>query len=1213
MIKNLIKNHKIKTLVFVFFAMLNLKANAQTQFQINGNGSQLSLGNECYRLTTASNNKFGSMWFRKKADLTKDFDMSANLNFGTNNGGADGIVFAFQNVCTSSGGGGGGIGIAGVSPSLSVEFDTYQNGEYNDPTNDHVGILKNGNVDHLAANSLVAPVSIDPANANVENGADWLVRILWTHTDSTLKVYVNNNLRISYTGNIVASIFGGSPYVYWGFTAATGGLNNEHKVCMVNFPTNVVKLDDIAICQGTSQQVNLPGGTTYSWSPNYNISNTSISNPLVFPDTTTSYEVSITDACGNIQKDTMIVTVNPKPIVSLNLPFNNACLNASPLTLSGGLPSGGTYSGSGVSGNQFNPTSAGIGFHDIIYSFTNTFGCIAKDTFTVEVKTAPNVTLGNFNSVCLNSSVISLSGGLPSGGTYSGSGVSGGNFNPALAGVGTHIITYTATNSNGCVGTATNSITVNPIYDPIISTPNGTVICNGNSINLNVNGVSGVSYQWFLNGTSVTSMSTSNTSFNATAIGSYTVVSQSSASCSDTSNAVVVTSGVNPSATITSSTSSFCPSNSILINSTLGSNETAAWYFNNTIISGQTGATLLVNQAGDYFVKITSSTGCSVSSNIISITQLSSINAAITSTQTTFCPGTTSISLNANGTNATYEWFEGTNLISGANSSIYIATNPGIYSCVITANSGCESTSNTITLISGSTPTAQLTTSDSTFCPGGNSTLVATLLTGATYNWFKDGNSISGTTNSINVNQAGSYTVQITNSEGCSNISNAINVTQNSAPTATISASNTVFCPGSNVTITANTLTGATYEWFRNSVSQGAPSSNSTFTATQGGTYFVKITNGCTSQSNSITITTGSLPGNVSTIFGNGTQCPGNIDDYSINSVSDATSYLWELIPANAGTIALGQGTTDVTIYFLNSNVTIKVTPINSCGNGGSKSEIVTIDNSFCFGPLFGGFSANTCIGSTVVFTNYTDPSQYFNQTPNWEFGAGANPATASGNGPFNVTYSTPGLKTVTLFYVDMFGNVTDFKEKVDYIFVSAPVTTSPISGQTTITSCSGVIETYSVTAVSGSTFQWTVPANATILSGQGTNSISVSFNGNGGNISVIQTNVVGCSAPSVVLNVDCTSNLNKMKDEISFELFPNPANFTLNLTIKDTENEEYKIYFYDIQGKEIVFEIQKIYGNKNHEFNISNLTNGMYFVKIQKGNYSEMKKFIKN
>jgi hypothetical protein len=204
---------------------------AQNFFQINGNGGQADLGNGCYRLTQAVNNQFGSMWYRKKADLTQEFDMSANLTFGTNNGGADGIVFAFQNVCTSAGGGGGGIGIFGVTPSLFVEFDTWQNTEYNDPSFDHIGILKNGNVTHGLSTSLVPPTGIVASNANVEDGQAYLARFHWTPADSTLRVYVNGDLRATLTQNIVNTIFGGNPYIYWGFTAATGGANNNHQVC----------------------------------------------------------------------------------------------------------------------------------------------------------------------------------------------------------------------------------------------------------------------------------------------------------------------------------------------------------------------------------------------------------------------------------------------------------------------------------------------------------------------------------------------------------------------------------------------------------------------------------------------------------------------------------------------------------------------------------------------------------------------------------------------------------------------------------------------------------------------------------------------------------------------------------------------------------------------------------------------------------------------
>ncbi len=61
---------------------------------------------------------------------------------------------------------------------------------------------------------------------------------------------------------------------------------------------------------------------------------------------------------------------------------------------------------------------------------------------------------------CINSTILALSGGIPAGGTYSGTGVSGTNFNASLAGLGVHAITYTYTDSNGCVSSVFDNIVV---------------------------------------------------------------------------------------------------------------------------------------------------------------------------------------------------------------------------------------------------------------------------------------------------------------------------------------------------------------------------------------------------------------------------------------------------------------------------------------------------------------------------------------------------------------------------------------------------------------------------------------------------------------------------------------------------------------------------------------------------------------------------------
>ena len=68
--------------------------------------------------------------------------------------------------------------------------------------------------------------------------------------------------------------------------------------------------------------------------------------------------------------------------------------------------------------------------------------------------------LGSIAAICDYNAPFTLNVGTPVGGVYSGTGVSGGTFNPSTAGAGTHTITYKVTQS-GCTGSATTQIVVN--------------------------------------------------------------------------------------------------------------------------------------------------------------------------------------------------------------------------------------------------------------------------------------------------------------------------------------------------------------------------------------------------------------------------------------------------------------------------------------------------------------------------------------------------------------------------------------------------------------------------------------------------------------------------------------------------------------------------------------------------------------------------------
>jgi PKD repeat protein len=81
----------------------------------------------------------------------------------------------------------------------------------------------------------------------------------------------------------------------------------------------------------------------------------------------------------------------------------------------------------------------------------------------------PDVTIEPFDWVCVGWPAFELTGGMPAGGEYSGPGVENGWFDPAMAGVGTHTITYTYTDPNNCENSAIETILVDPctgINDP---------------------------------------------------------------------------------------------------------------------------------------------------------------------------------------------------------------------------------------------------------------------------------------------------------------------------------------------------------------------------------------------------------------------------------------------------------------------------------------------------------------------------------------------------------------------------------------------------------------------------------------------------------------------------------------------------------------------------------------------------------------------------
>lgn len=172
----------------------------------------------------------------------------------------------------------------------------------------------------------------------------------------------------------------------------------------------------------------------------------------------------LTNAVGCDSVVTLDLTILPNPNVSQQS-FVDVCDQGGTINLIGGSPSGGTYSGVGVSGTTFNPLQTGVGTFDITYSYLDANGCQDSVTEPITVLASPEVSLSTIEDVCDDTPSFTLNGGAPAGGTYSGIGVIGNTFDPSTVSPGMYSISYTYLDPNGCTGTAVQTFEVHSCAD----------------------------------------------------------------------------------------------------------------------------------------------------------------------------------------------------------------------------------------------------------------------------------------------------------------------------------------------------------------------------------------------------------------------------------------------------------------------------------------------------------------------------------------------------------------------------------------------------------------------------------------------------------------------------------------------------------------------------------------------------------------------------
>lgn len=215
-------------LIFICCLFLLPVFSQTNTYILNGSATQNTCN--CYTLTPAANFNGGSVWNANKISLNNPFDFVFNVFPGcTDANGADGIVFILQPLSTSIGVSGGGLGFQGIVPSIGIALDTWQNAQDNDPVYDHISIQSNGNINH--ANDLAGPIQASSTSDNIEDCQWHTFRISWDPATHLLRTYFDGVFRLEKTIDLVTTVFGNDPLVYWGFSAATGGSNNLQQFC----------------------------------------------------------------------------------------------------------------------------------------------------------------------------------------------------------------------------------------------------------------------------------------------------------------------------------------------------------------------------------------------------------------------------------------------------------------------------------------------------------------------------------------------------------------------------------------------------------------------------------------------------------------------------------------------------------------------------------------------------------------------------------------------------------------------------------------------------------------------------------------------------------------------------------------------------------------------------------------------------------------------
>lgn len=468
---------------------------------------------------------------------------------------------------------------------------------------------------------------------------------------------------------------------------------------------------------------------------------------------------------------------------------------------------------------------------------------------------------------------------------------------------------------------------------------NDTIICQGDSITIQCVNTGVSSYLW--NTGATTSSITVDTS------GVYILNIAISACPSQDSIRVTVV--PNPVVTITGN-------DTICQGQTTSFNAGSGYSSYDWGASGNT-QSITTGTAGLYNVTVVDTNGCTGTDNILLV--VNPLPTPVIAGDLEICSGQTTTTLSANAGYVNYNWGGGN---TGQSLGVSVAGN---YTVTVTDNNSCIGSAS-VTVIANPLPTPSIT-GDLDFCQGDNSTLDAGAY--SQYSW-----SAGGTGQTINVNTANTFTVTVTDVNGCTGSASATTVVYPN-PTPVITGNDTI-CDLTTTTLNAG-AGYSTYQWGGN----GSGSGQSITTGTPGN-YIVTVTdiNSCEGTAN-MTVTVLQLP--AATLAGTNTICNGDTTDLII-TFSGPSPYTYSY---SDGSATYGPYTSPST------NVNIPVFPTT-----GTTYNLVSVLNPNCTGTVSGQATITVnplpsaiMSGSNAICLNDSTVLQIDFPT---------------GNGPFTYSYS---------------------------------------------------------------------------------------------------------------------------------------------------------------------------------------------------------------